>query len=280
MILKEVIEKTAEHFRKKGFLSSRLDADLIIAGALSLRRIDLYLNYEKPLSEAEIAKCREWVKRRSEGEPVAYILKEKEFYELTFKVGPGVLIPRPETELLVEKALQFLSDRQSPKVLDLGSGSGCIPISILKKIANASAVAVEKSTSAYEYLLENAEKLGVMNRLQTLNSDVVGLCLNQKFDVVTANPPYISLNSEDLAKDVKMYEPSEALFGGAAGFEAIEAWSRIAANHVLDGGLILFEIGFDQGAKAKEIFESIGFNTAVLKDYSGHDRIVRAVKNK
>lgn len=280
MILKDVIEKTTEHFRKKGFSSSRLDADLIIAGALSIRRIELYLNYEKPLSEAELTKCRAWVKRRSEGEPVAYILQEKDFYELTFKVGPGVLIPRPETELLVEQAIQFIADRQGPKILDMGSGSGCIPISVLKKRTEAFAVAVEKSKAAFEYLLENAGKLGVQDRLQTLNSDVVELNLTEKFDIVTANPPYISLDSEDIAKDVKRYEPSEALFGGKAGFEAIEAWSKVATNHVAEDGVILFEIGFDQGAKAKEIFESLGFNTTVLKDYSGHDRIVRATKNK
>ena len=151
MKLKEVLDKSIQFFKDKKFESARLDAELLISHALKLERMQLYLKFDSPLTEKEVSDCREVVRRRSQGEPVAYITEEKGFYGLTFKVGPGVLIPRPETELLVEQALEFIKQNklEAPKILDLGAGTGCIGFSILKNIPQATLVCVVQSSEAF-----------------------------------------------------------------------------------------------------------------------------------
>jgi release factor glutamine methyltransferase len=280
VILKEVIEKTSEHFKKKGIETARLDADLLISSALGLKRIDLYLNYEKPLSEEEVSRCRDFVKRRVQGEPVAYILGEKHFYKSSFEVGSGVLVPRPETELLVEEAIRFLSHKDRSEILDLGSGTGCIPISILLEIKNATGLAVEKSPEAFYYLKNNCIKHGLEQRLALQNADVESLELEEEFDVITANPPYISVADPEVHPDVKKHEPAMALYAGKDGSEFIRKWAEVASHYLKPDGLVLFEIGRTQGPLSRQIFSDMDFHTEVLKDYAGFDRVVRARKNK
>ena len=146
-----------------------MDAEFLIACALGLERMQLYLRHEAPLSESEVSKCRELIRRRSQGEPVAYITEEKGFYGLLFKVGAGVLIPRPESEHLVEAALEFIKKESLPhsRILDLGAGSGCIGFSILHHHPEATLVSVEKSPAAFKYLKENCEKFNLNNRTGT-----------------------------------------------------------------------------------------------------------------
>lgn len=288
--IKDILQKTTQFFREKGIESARLDTELLISSALNWERVKLYLNYEYPLTNEELALCREYVKRRAAGEPVAYILGKKDFYRHSFKVSPAVLIPRPETELLVEAAVEWLKevrDENGARFVDLGTGSGCIGLSIAAEIENCGWVGVDKSSQAVDVAMANAEELGLTDRSHFIVSDVVDLdtekihqLLGRAPDAVVANPPYIAVNDPDVDPSVRRFEPDEALFSGEDGLEHIRIWSMKAADLVREGGLVMFEIGYQQGRMAEEIFKSSGRfeDIRILKDYSGFDRFVRAIR--
>lgn len=285
MKLKDVFEKTVQFFKEKKIESARLDAELLISAALKTERLNIYLRYEQPLSEAEVQTCRDFVKRRSLGEPVAYILGEKGFYAQMFSVGPGVLIPRPETELLVEEALQFINENKidAPQILDLGAGSGCIGFSILKNIASGQLTSVEKSPAAFEYLKANQNRLSLGDRVELVLSDVMSLNFEEKkFDVIVANPPYIDPEDTLVEVNVKKFEPNEALFSAAQGVSDFKNWTNRCAAMLKPRGLMLFEIGHTQGVAARAHLEGLERFTqiSVLRDLSGLDRVVKALNNK
>lgn len=279
MILSEVLQKAKEFFKKKNIENARLEAELLLAYALEIRRIDLYLQFEKALNEAELVRCREVVKRRADGEPVAYITGQKEFFGINLKVGPGVLIPRPETEMIVELALEAAKEKAKPlTVIDLGSGSGCIPIAIATHTPECQIVAIEKSVQAIPYLTKNSE---LFSQIKIQNKNVVGveLELQEWADIVTANPPYIAQEDLDIHEAVKKYEPHEALFSSKQGLQDIEDWSTVAYKCLKPGGHAYFEIGHTQGESAKKIFEAQNFcEVKVIKDLAGLDRVVSARK--
>lgn len=287
MKIKEVLDRTIKFFQDKGFDSPRLDAELLLAHAFRIERIQLYLKFEQPVSEAELTVARELVKRRTQGEPVAYILGAKGFYGHMFKVGPGVLIPRPESEHVVEEALDWIkaNPRDQYVIADLGCGTGCIGLSILKAEPLAQLVAVDISDVALNYAKENAELLGVTDRVHFLqtNADdveaVVSFMKNNNFneiDVLVSNPPYIAENDPHVEKDVKAYEPKEALFAENSGLEKLQKWSKLYQPHLSNPGLMLMEMGFQQGPEMKEHFKSLRFESVeVKKDLSGHDRVIR-----
>ncbi len=279
MKLKEVFEKSLQFFKEKKIENPRRDVEILISRALKLERVQLYLKYDQPLSESEIQNCRDVIRRRALGEPVAYIVEEKGFYGETYKVGAGVLIPRPETEIIVEEALKFikLKEVKSPRVLDLGAGTGCIGFSILKNCEAASLVSVEKSEAAFNYLKANQNLLGLEERSQLILADVLEFGLEgQKFDVIVANPPYISEQDTQTELNVKKFEPHSALFSGADGFQALYSWTQVAKDFLSTPGVMLFEIGYQQGPKLKQ--HVAGFNQfqriEILKDLSGLDRIL------
>lgn len=283
MKIQEVLEKTTTFFKSKKMDSPRLDAELLISASLGIKRIDLYLKFDQPLKEAELEKCRDYVRRRSQGEPVAYILNQKHFYGFEFFVDQRVLIPRPETELLVERAFDEIKKLEhSPKILDLGSGSGCIGISILKRNPRATATLVDASIDATEVIKINAEKLQVSDRVQILNTSVQELQKNfpeasssSQYDLVLANPPYIGREDINVDANVKKFEPDSALFAEEQGMAEIKSWLPIAVESTTQGGAIIFEIGWTQGAQVKELFESAGLNEVkVHKDLAEHDRFV------
>ncbi|MEK7356278.1 MAG: peptide chain release factor N(5)-glutamine methyltransferase, partial [Bdellovibrionota bacterium] len=286
MQVKDVIQKTTQFFRDKGFESPRLDTELLLASALRWERMKLYLNYEYPLSDEELASCRELVRRRGSGEPVAYILGEKGFYSHSFKVTKDVLIPRPETETLVESAIEWMKvNASSARIVDLGTGSGCIGLSLLAALPESSLLAVDISEAALGIARENAELLGVSTRAKfhagdasDLSMAVVEAQLGALADVVVANPPYIAPNDPDVQENVRKFEPATALFSGADGLEHIRKWSFVAGVVARAGAFTMFEIGHDQGRVAKEIFESTGFfeNVEIVRDLAGHERFVRA----
>lgn len=284
MKLKDVFEKSVQFFKEKKIDTARLDAELLLSHALKFDRLQIYLKYEQPLSDAEVSACREMVRRRSQGEPVAYILGERGFYGEMFKVGAGVLIPRPETESIVEEALEFLKQAniEQPRILDLGAGTGCIGFSILKNHPAASLVSVEKSPEAFKYLQQNQELLGLSERSKLVLSDALTADLaGQKFDIIVANPPYIAQDDPQTETNVRKFEPESALFATDAGFSALEQWSRHYKPLLNQGGLMLFEMGYTQGSRMKSHFEGLGgfAEVKVLKDLSGLDRIVKALNN-
>lgn len=280
MKLNDVLSKTIQFFKDKKFDTPRLDAELLIAHALKLPRIQLYAQFERPLTEAEINLSREYVKRRTAGEPVAYIIEEKGFYGLNFKVKSGVLIPRPETEMIVDEVLADLkkNPRNNPRILDLGAGTGCIGLTLLKNISQATLVSVEKSPEAFAILQENVATLELASRCELINADVNTLLDLGQFDFIVSNPPYIDEADTQVEANVRKFEPHTALFAEDRGYFALKSWSTKFAPALKPDGLILFEMGHTQGQEMQKHFSDLPNlkNATVLKDLSGLDRIVKA----
>jgi release factor glutamine methyltransferase len=283
MTLKEVFEKTVQFFKDKKIESARLDAELLLSHVLKIDRLQIYLKYDQPLKEEEVIACREAIRRRSQGEPVAYITGEKGFYGELFAVGPGVLVPRPETELVVEEALSFIKSKNlnNPRVLDLGAGTGCIGFSILKNASGAELVSVEKSPRAFEYLKKNQMGLELQTRSQIFLADVMEFKTDLKFDIIVANPPYIAGNDPLIQESVKKFEPHEALFAADDGFRDLQLWSQKYSANLKTPGVMLFEMGHLQGEKLKAYFSGLKqfSDVEILKDLSGLDRVIKAVNN-
>lgn len=287
MQLKEIIQRTTDFFKGKGIESARLDAELLIGSVLKLDRVGLYLKFDYPLKESELDACRELVKRRAAGEPVAYILGRKDFFKSTFLVNRNVLIPRPETEELVEDALDFAKKNEALRIIDLGTGSGCIGLSLLKELPDAHLLAVDMSDEALSVAKMNAEALGVSQRAHFVRMDAGALSQDdaQKYlggvaDFVVANPPYIAENDPSVSDQVKAFEPWTALFAAEEGLREIQRWSIAADKITRPGAFIMFEIGMTQGPKAREIFLKLPnfAKVEIKKDLSGRDRFVRAIK--
>lgn len=284
MKLKEVLDKSIQFFKDKKFDSPRLDAELLIAHALKTERMQLYIKYESPLNENEVTECREVIRRRSQGEPVAYITGDKGFYGFNFYVGPGVLIPRPETEDLVEMALDFIKTKKiaAPRILDLGAGTGCIGFSILKNCPDATLVSVEKSEAAFKFLQKNAEALELTSRTELILSDVNALksSAHGAFDIILANPPYISKDDPEVEEAVKKFEPNEALFAAEQGFDLLKKWSTNWIESLKSPGLMAFEMGYLQGSEMEKHFQVLKkfSSVQVKKDLSGLDRIIKGIQ--
>ena len=288
MKLGQVLEKTIQFFKDKGFQSARLDSELILSAALGVERIQLYLKFDQPLKEDELQKCRDLVKRRSTGEPVAYILGQKEFYGNAFHVSAGVLVPRPETELVVDYALTWMQSKgfSRCRILDLGSGSGCIGLSILLRSENSELVSTDLSEIAIESTTKNASFHKMEGRTRVVQVDLsnkaaVDQKIQGKFDVIVANPPYIDRNDSLIEENVKKFEPESALFSGENGFEDIRKWTENTKALLKVPGIFLMEVGWDQGEKTKNLFLSLGIfsDVEVIKDLSGKDRVIRGVLN-
>jgi release factor glutamine methyltransferase len=293
MQLKDVLQKTTLFFREKGFETARLDTEILLAKALHWDRMKLYLNYEYPLNEQELTACRELVRRRAGGEPVAYITGQKDFYNHTFFISPGVLIPRPDTETLVESVLswhasfQDLEPEQEFHVVDLGCGSGCIGLSIAAAIAKSKLVAVDSSAQAIEVTTLNAETLGLAERTAILHQSVETLTTQDMLthfgglaDAVVANPPYIAVSDNMVEANVRKFEPHEALFSDENGLAHIKTWLVKAAQLVRPDGLVMFEIGHEQGAQALKLFEAANVfqNIELIRDLAGINRFVRCTR--
>lgn len=292
MKLKDVLDKTAGFFRDKGFPSARLDAELIMAFGLGVDRIRLYLDFDRPLAEPELTKLRELVRRRGTGEPVAYLTGKKDFFNHTFDVGPGVLIPRPETEHLVETALDHAkaSGRADLRIADLGSGSGCIGLSLLAALPQARLISLDTNPVAIQFTRKNAEKLGVQDRLRTFEADAGSKDTAAKIaeetgfggiDLLLANPPYIDPADTRVEAHVKTFEPSAALFAEDQGLAALKSWSLAWAPLLSEGGLLAMEMGEGQGASLRKHLEQLNGLTgiSIIKDLAGHDRVIKGVRH-
>lgn len=291
MQIKDVLQKTTQFFRDKGFSSPRLDTELLLAKALHWERMKLYLNYEYPLSEQELTAARELVRRRASGEPVAYILGFRDFYNHSFHVEPGVLIPRPETETIVHDVIQWAgthaSEENALRLVDMGTGTGCIGLSILAEVPNARLLAVDVSPTAVRVASQNAESLGVADRTWIEQQDASSLTaefaeakLQGPVDVVVGNPPYIDESDIEVETNVRKFEPNEALFSGDQGLAHIRAWAQTAAAIVRPGGIVMFEMGYKQGPQVRSIFEANGHYSMIeiVPDLAGLDRFVRAIR--
>jgi len=281
MKLNDVLQKTIQFFKDKKFDTPRLDAELLIAHALKMPRIQLYAKFDSPLSEIEVNLCREYVKRRTVGEPVAYIIGEKGFYGHIFKVKSGVLIPRPETEMIVDDVLKDFKKhpKDHVRILDLGAGTGCIGLSILKHMSLAELVTVEKSAEAFALLQDNIVSLELGERAKAIQADISSLNPTDlgRFDYIVSNPPYIDENDTQVEANVRKFEPAMALFSDDKGLFALKSWSAKFAPSLKAEGLMLFEMGHTQGDTMKKHFSDLAKlkEVTVLKDLSGLDRIVK-----
>ena len=276
----KILDWTRQYFADKGIENPRLDAEILLCAVLSCPRINLYVHFDQPLKADELAKYREFVLRRGRQEPLAYILGEKAFMNYTFKVTPAVLVPRPETELLVETLIELNDSSNKIRILDLGTGSGAIIISLLSLLPLSEGTAVDISPTALAVATENAERLGVRESFTPVLSDLYSkLPAGERYDVIVSNPPYIP--TEDittLAADVQK-EPKGALDGGKDGLDFYRRIIAGASEHLLPGGLLAFEIGIHQSDAVTQLCREQGFSvTAVRKDYAGIERMIFAAK--
>ncbi len=275
----EIIKRTTEFFQKHGIESPRLNAELLVGHALGLKRMQLYLQFERPLAEVELAKIRPLVKRRSEREPLQYIVGTTDFSGLTLKVDRRALIPRPETELLIEIAKEKFAAAVPTRVLDLGTGSGAIALALAKHFAEARVTAVDVSADALALAGENATTVGVAERVTFLRSDwFAALPRDASFELIVANPPYLSdAETKETAPEVQKFEPWNALSSGPAGTEALAVIVREAKARLAPGGCLICETGIAQHAQLLEWLRAAGYaDVESRKDLTGRDRFVLA----
>lgn len=279
----DLLSKSAAWLKEKGSTSPRLDAELLLAEVLGMNRVELYVNFEQPLNTSEVSSYREFIRRRGEGEPVAYILGRGFFHNHELMLNSSVLIPRPETEHVVDAALDFLMEGewpQAPAVLDLGTGSGAIAISLAAGFPEAAIIASDASAEALELARQNAAAAGVGPRISFVQSDMFDeLDPVDTFDLIVSNPPYVSKDEwAALPRDVRDYEPREALYGGEDGLDYYRLLAGQAPQLLKPRGGLILEIGAGQGQAVTELLAATGkFRAAgVLKDYAGLDRVVAA----
>lgn len=281
----KILDWTKQYFADRGVENPRLDAEVLLCAVLQCERIKLYMDFERPLTGAELSQYKNYVARRGQHEPLAYILGEKEFMRNSFKVTPATLVPRPETELLVEsliKAAQGLKADGDVKILDIGTGSGAIIVSLLDYLPNAKGVGVDISVDALIVAEENSRRIGVRERAGFMQSDLFSrIPADKKFDIIVSNPPYIpAADIVGLAKDVQK-EPRGALDGGADGLDFYRRIISEAMDHMTDEGILAFEVGINQAQVVAELCRKAGFKaTAIRKDYADIERMVFAVKEE
>jgi len=274
----EVIKKTADFFAAKGIESPRLNAELLVGHALGLPRMRLYLEFERPVSAAELGAIRELVRRRGRREPLQYVLGVTEFGGLRLKTDPRALIPRPETELLVETVVARVAAPPA-RILDLGTGSGAIALALAAAFPAARVTAVDASADALALAAENAAATGLGARVALVRSDWFGaLEAAARFDLIVANPPYLSAAEvAAAAPEVREFEPGSALAAGAGGFADLAAIIAAAPRFLAPGGLLALETGVAHHARAAAAAAQAGLaRTESLTDLTGRDRIFLA----
>jgi release factor glutamine methyltransferase len=270
-----VLDWTTKRFSDAGISSARLEAQLLLAHVLGCSRVQLYTGFDKPLAEAELTGYRELIRRRLGGEPVAYLLGEHEFWGLPFHVEPSVLVPRPDTETVIEVARSARADRTAPcRVLDLCTGSGAIAISLAKELPAARVVATDISEAAVVLARKNAERNGMADRIDVRAGDLWEVVAGETFDLIASNPPYIaSAIIPTLSAEVRC-EPAIALDGGADGLEFYDRICAAARAHLEPGGALVLEHGYDQADAVFERFLAAGFeHVALVHDLGKNPRV-------
>jgi len=279
----EALQKSTAYFEEKGCESPRLSAELLLAHVMQTDRLHLYTNYDQPIGERETAEYREFVRRRGLGEPVAYLLGKKEFYSFEFDVGPEVLIPRPETELLVESTLEILNKcaASNVRILEVGTGSGIVAITLALSCEKADIVATDISADALEWAGRNAEKHGVAERVKFFQADLATPVdgegqseIRKGFDVIVSNPPYVPTGDlNGLQMEIRDWEPREALDGGEDGLDVVRRILSETTDALKEDGYFLFEVGEGQASKLVDEFGDT-WNAEIRSDLGGCERVV------
>jgi release factor glutamine methyltransferase len=266
----DVLERTAGHLAAKGCETPRLDAELLLGKALGMERIELYMHLDRPLSAAELERARGLVARRAGREPLQYVLGEWGFRRLTLAVDRRALIPRPETEVVVERCLALLHGIAAPRVLDVGTGSGAIALAVADEHPGAVVTAIDVSDAALALARENAARTGL--QIELLSHDLRKGLPGEGWDLVVSNPPYVApAEHEALAPEVREWEPESALVGEGA----TEAVARAAADVLRPGGALVLEVAAGRAPDVAALLAELGFEqVAVVPDLSGRDRVV------
>jgi release factor glutamine methyltransferase len=275
-----LLKWTEQFFAQKAVDSPRLDAQILLAHVLDCDRIHIYTRFDELVESDRRAQFRDLVRRRVEGCPVAYLVGRKEFYKLSFEVNPAVLIPRPATEALVMAALEIIKPLAAPRVLDVGTGSGCIAVCIAKRHVGATVTAVDSSEEALAVARRNAEKHGVADRVTFCKGDLFnGIATEASFDLIVSNPPYIKTAVlATLAPDVRDHEPRAALDGGPDGLAVFDRLVQGSLDRLRADASLLIEIGFDQEDAAVRRLGTTGglIIGSTIRDGDGHPRVVTA----
>lgn len=274
--ISESLAKAESILGTNGIAEPRREAASIVVLAIEKEKTFLYAHPDYELTELETSKFETLLARRAAREPLQYISGVQEFYGLEFEVTPDVLIPRPETEMVVEHAIDLLMPQASQRFCEIGVGSGCISISILHHLPNATAVGLDISTSAIAVARRNSEKIRVRDRLQLVESDVFENSPDERFDMIVSNPPYVpSVDIEGLQIEVRDFEPHIALSDGHDGLSIISRIVEQSPQYLVSGGFLLMEIGFNQSPLVVEMFESsIWRATELFPDLQGIPRLV------
>lgn len=276
--ISETLQTAAEILRQNEIVEPRREASSLLTLVLEKDRTFLFAHPEYVLSKEEERRFQDFLQRRANREPLQYIRGNQEFYGLNFIVTPDVLIPRPETELIVEAAVEILREQRSPEICEIGVGSGCISISILHEIKPAKAVGLDISERALKIAKLNAENNKVLDRIKLKISDIFDVLQNEKFDLIVSNPPYVP--DEDFAAlqlEVRDFEPKIALTDGNDGLSIVEKIISGAPDFLKSNCFLLMEIGFNQSKRAREMFDSqIWQRVEFLPDLQGIPRMIKA----
>ncbi|MBT5056110.1 MAG: peptide chain release factor N(5)-glutamine methyltransferase [Gemmatimonadetes bacterium] len=272
----DLITEASQFLATREIENPRLETELLLAAALDLRRIDLYLQFERILNETEVELFRSYVSERLRGRPVQYITGEAGFRLLDLEVTPAVLIPRPETELIVEHALTLVPDDQSTRVLDLCCGSGAVAIAMATEAASVQVRGSDLSPAALAVARRNCERHQVADRLQLVCGDLLTPFAGHAcFDLILSNPPYINSSEiETLQAEVRDHEPLLALDGGADGLDVLRRIIDAAPGHLVAGGHLLVEVGYTQAHKVAELMQAADLEPSVHEDLADIPRIV------
>ncbi len=280
MNILSAINKANLILKSNGIISSKLDCEILISKVLKTNRSEVILNINKNLTKHQLSYFNELIKQRSKKKPIAYLTGKKEFWKYQFYVTKDVLIPRPDTELVVEKVLEFTKNKLSLNFLEIGVGSGCIILSILKERKNYYGTGIDISKESLKICKINSDNLRVFNRLKLFKSDIDNFRYG-KYDLIISNPPYIkNFDLKYLDKDVINYEPRTALNGGLDGLSEIKKVINNSAKLIKKNGILVLEIGFDQTEKTRGILRKKGFFVKeVFKDLAKNNRCIVSIKN-
>ena len=276
----DVINWGVDYFDNKSLENPRLEIEIFLQHILDCNKIDLYINFENEISASDLNRLKGYIKRRLKNEPSQYIVGKSNFYGRDFYVDNNVLIPRPETEILINASIEFLSMKGNPEIIDIGTGSGCIGITLAKEIPSSNVIAIDFSEKALAVAEKNAKDFGITN-IDFVKCDFLKQSIDFRADLLVSNPPYISKEDiSTLMADVKEYEPSEALTDKLDGLEFYRVFSKKFDLMVKIDGALIVEVGKDRHPlKAKKVFEKSGHaNVEMINDYNGDIRVLKVMK--
>ncbi len=279
MNIQTALNKACSNLTKKNIKSANLDTEILMSNVIKKNRKYIILNYDKDLSRESLNKFISLVKQREKGKPIAYLTGKKDFWKYEFKVSKDTLIPRPDSELIVENVLELTKNKSKMNILDIGVGSGCLLLSIIKERINFYGVGIDINSKCIDISKKNTFNLNISNRVKLFKSDIDNFNYG-KYDLIVSNPPYINkLDLQYLEKDVINFEPKAALNGGIDGTSVIRKVINKSSELIKVNGKLFLEIAFDQKNKVKKLLRDKGFYiNKILKDYSKNDRCIVCTK--